>query len=464
MKKKGNIKYKIINFSIILFVLIICAYVIYSLFFMNKFKIDDFEKDLVINYGSEFKSSHKVCYGNKNKCDEITPTIEGEVDYNTIGKYEVKYTYHYKKKELVLDQIVEVKDISGPVINIKNESEIIACPNGKSNIEIEVTDNYDSEVTNINQRLEDNKVIIEAIDSNNNKTIKEIEVTVKDEEKPKITINGSKNLTHIIGIKYSDKGATATDNCDDKVEVKTSGEVNKDKEGTYTITYSAEDSSGNKSEATRKVTVKQKTAGTRVIYLTFDDGPGAYTNQLLDVLKKYNVKATFFVTCKGDDSVIKREYDEGHTVALHTCSHDYKTVYASYNAYFKDLNNIKARVKRITGYDANIIRFPGGTSNAKSTSPNISMKSLAKQVLDKGYVYFDWNVSSGDAGGTTSADGVYNNVVNSLKSGTSVVLQHDIKKYSVEAVERIIQYGLENGYTFERLTTSSPKIRHGAGH
>ena len=81
-----------------------------------------------------------------------------------------------------------------------------------------------------------------------------------------------------------------------------------------------------------------------------------------------------------------------------------------------------------------------------------------------GYYYFDWNVSSGDAGGTTTADGVYNNVVNSLKPGTSVVLQHDIKKYSVEAVERIIQYGLENGYTFERLTTSSPKIRHGAGH
>jgi peptidoglycan/xylan/chitin deacetylase (PgdA/CDA1 family) len=199
-----------------------------------------------------------------------------------------------------------------------------------------------------------------------------------------------------------------------------------------------------------------------VIYLTFDDGPGAYTGQLLDVLKKYNVKATFFVTCKGDDSLIKREYDEGHTVALYTCSHNYSQIYASYNAYFKDLDQVKARVKRITGYDANIIRFPGGTSNG--VSPNISMKSLAKQVLDKGYYYFDWNVSSGDAGGQTTSYGVYYAVINSLKSGSSVVLQHDIKKFSVEAVERIIQYGQANGYTFERLREDSPKIRHGAGH
>ena len=92
------------------------------------------------------------------------------------------------------------------------------------------------------------------------------------------------------------------------------------------------------------------------------------------------------------------------------------------------------------------------------------MKALAKEVVKRGYYYFDWNVSSGDAGGTTTSDGVYYNVINYLKSGTSVVLQHDVKKYSVDAVEKIIQYGLENGYTFERLEESSPAIRHGAGH
>lgn len=462
MKKDNKYILKIIIFSIVLFIVFICAYVIYNLFFMKKYKVYNFDKEIVINYKDEYKIKHNVCYGTKNNCEEVTPVIEGEIDTNTIGNYNVKYIYNYMNKELVLDQVIEVKDISGPEIIIKNEEDIIACPNGKSNIELEITDNYDEEVTNKTIRLEDNKIIIEAVDSNNNKSTKEIDVIVKDEEAPKITINGNKNMSHILGVKYNDKGVSVTDNCDDNLEVTTSGEVNVNKEGTYSINYSVTDSSGNKSEATRKVTVKQKTPGTRVIYLTFDDGPSSYTNELLDVLKKYNVKATFFVTCKGDDSIIKREYNEGHTVALHTCSHDYKQIYASYDAYFKDLNNVKARVKKITGYDANIIRFPGGTSN--SVSPNISMKSLAKQVVNKGYYYFDWNISSGDAGGATTSDAVYNNVTTMLKSGTSVVLQHDTKKFSIQAVERIIQYGLANGYTFERLTTTSPKIRHSAGH
>ena len=463
--KESKFKLSIIYIGILILFFVICGFVIYSLFFMNKYIIKDFEKDIVHNYGDEFNPKQYVCYGNKKNCKEVIPTVEGDVNPNELGTYELKYTYNYKNKELILDQKVEVKDIEAPKINITSEEEIIACPNGKSdNLKYEISDNYDKEITNIKQVIEDNKLVLYATDSFENTNRLEIDATIKDDKGPTITLNGKKNVTQILGVKYKEQGAKADDNCDGEVEVSTSGTVNEAKEGTYTITYSATDSQGNKSEETRKVTVKQKEAGQRVVYLTFDDGPGAYTNQLLDVLKKYNVKATFFVTCKGDDSVIKREYDEGHTVALHTCTHDYKTVYASYDAYFKDLNNVKARVKRITGYDANIIRFPGGTSNAKSTSPNISMKSLAKQVVDKGYYYFDWNVSSGDAGGTTSADGVYNNVVNSLKSGTSVVLQHDIKKYSVEAVERIIQYGLENGYTFERLTPSSPKIRHGAGH
>ena len=150
---------------------------------------------------------------------------------------------------------------------------------------------------------------------------------------------------------------------------------------------------------------------------------------------------------------------------LNLIGDDFNYVFSSepsYDAYFKDLYKVRDRVKRITGYESNIIRFPGGTSNG--VSPKISMKSLSKQVLNKGFVYFDWNVSSGDAGGQTTSDGVYYAVVNYLKSGTSVVLQHDIKKYSVEAVDRIIQYGKANGYTFERLREDSPKIRHGAGH
>ena len=223
--------------------------------------------------------------------------------------------------------------------------------------------------------------------------------------------------------------------------------------------YKTTDEANNTSTEERKVYVKNKEAGSRVIYLTFDDGPGAYTNQLLDILKKYNVKVTFFVTGKGDDSIIKREYDEGHTVALHTNTHKYNYIYSSQENYFEDLYAIRNRVKRITGIESNIIRFPGGTSNTVS---KISMRELAKEVTNRGFYYFDWNVSSGDAGGTTTSDGVYNNVISNLKSGSSVVLQHDIKKFSVDAVERIIQYGLDNGYTFKALDETSPVVHHGA--
>ena len=206
-------------------------------------------------------------------------------------------------------------------------------------------------------------------------------------------------------------------------------------------------------------------AGT--IYLTFDDGPGEHTDRLLDILKKYNVKATFFVTGRGDDATILREYNEGHTVALHTFSHDYTYVYSSVENYFADLERVAARVKSITGVDAKIIRFPGGASNTVSAKYDGGiriMSILTSEVLNRGYVYFDWNVSSNDAGGANTADAVYVNTVTHLKDGANVVLQHDIKSYSVDAVERIITYGLENGYDFKALTVDSPAVRHGVNN
>ena len=203
------------------------------------------------------------------------------------------------------------------------------------------------------------------------------------------------------------------------------------------------------------------------IYLTFDDGPGEHTDRLLDILKKYGVKATFFVTGRGDDATILREYNEGHTVALHTFTHDYSYVYSSVENYFADLGQVAARVKNITGVDAKIIRFPGGASNtvsAKYDGKIRIMSILTQEVLNRGYVYFDWNVSSNDAGSATSADAVYTSVVTHLKEGANVVLQHDIKGYSVDAVERIIQYGLTNGYDFKALEKDSPAIRHGVNN
>ena len=204
-----------------------------------------------------------------------------------------------------------------------------------------------------------------------------------------------------------------------------------------------------------------------IIYLTFDDGPGDYTNTLLDTLDKYEVKATFFVTGRGDDATIKREYDEGHTVALHTWSHNYAYIYSSVGNYFADLQQIADRVKNITGTDAKLIRFPGGSSNLVSRrydGRSKIMSTLTREVEARGYQYFDWNVDSDDAGRADNPDTVYNNIVSRLKDGPNVILQHDIKPYSVEAVERVIQYGNENNFVFEPLKVDSFTAHHGVNN
>ena len=209
-------------------------------------------------------------------------------------------------------------------------------------------------------------------------------------------------------------------------------------------------------------------SGTRgIIYLTFDDGPGPYTARLLDILKANGIKVTFFVTGAGDDSLIRREYDEGHAIGLHTWSHRYEIVYSSVESYFNDLQLVHDRVFNITGLDSRIIRFPGGSSNLVSARYDNGIKImsiLTDEVGKRGYTYFDWNVVSGDAGGATTADEVYNNVTAHLKDGNNVVLQHDIKDFSVDAVERIISYGKSNGFSFEALDQNSPTMHHGVNN
>ena len=190
-----------------------------------------------------------------------------------------------------------------------------------------------------------------------------------------------------------------------------------------------------------------------------------YTQQLLDVLAKYNIKVTFFVTNvnSGYQNMIAKEAAAGHTVAIHSASHNYQQIYSSVGAYFDDLNEMSDIIYSQTGSRPTLVRFPGGSSNSvsKKYCKGI-MTELAKDVTDQGYKYYDWNVSSGDAGGTTSTSEVYQNVINGIQShNVSVVLQHDIKSFSVDAVESIIQWGLANGYTFLPLTTSSPDVHHG---
>ena len=117
----------------------------------------------------------------------------------------------------------------------------------------------------------------------------------------------------------------------------------------------------------------------RVVYLTFDDGPGPYTAQLLDVLARYGVKATFFVTALNSDyeDMIGRAYNEGHSIAVHTYSHDYRKIYASEEAFFEDFNAMEDVIYRQTGQYTKLCRFPGGSSNTVSQfNPGVMSLSL----------------------------------------------------------------------------------------
>lgn len=199
-----------------------------------------------------------------------------------------------------------------------------------------------------------------------------------------------------------------------------------------------------------------------VIYLTFDDGPGSETPRLLEILDKYNAKATFFVVNTPFASTITQISNAGHGLAMHTASHDFKKVYSSEEGYFEDLEKIESVIEQYAGYRPNLIRFPGGSSNqvSKKYCAGI-MTTLTQSVEEKGYVYHDWNVDSCDAGGANTAEEVYQNVIEGCRTREySVVLMHDIWSYTIDAIEDILIWGQENGYTFEALTTDTRAVHH----
>lgn len=411
------------------------------------------------NYEDELpKACLKDIFNNCIKKIEVTSL--GTVDTNKIGTYEITYTAKNKQ----IKKIISVLDTEKPVITIKDE-EIIACPNTSDiNISYTVSDNYTQDLK-VNKIIKDNNLILEAIDSSENKTTIIREINFLDNEKPKINLKGEKTIYLIKGEKYKEPGYEATDNCIKNMteKVKVTNNININKVGKYEINYEASDGFNN-TVVNRIVYVYEKkpdiSIGNKVIYLTFDDGPSVYTKELLNILKEYNVKATFFVTGNGNREYIKKAYNEGHSIGIHTYSHVYKNVYASEEAYFNDLEKVQKIIKEQTGEESRLVRFPGGSSNTVSRFNKGIMTRLSKELERRGYKYFDWNVSSSDTVKSNSDD-IDNTVIRRLKKGNNVVLQHDTKYYSVKAVRKIIEYGLANGYTFAKLDVTSPTVHHG---
>jgi len=181
----------------------------------------------------------------------------------------------------------------------------------------------------------------------------------------------------------------------------------------------------------------------RKVYLTFDDGPSENTNKILDILKQYDVKATFFVVGKTDKNsvaVYKRIVNEGHTLGMHSYSHDYGEIYSSLENYVLDLKRLEDYLFQVTGVRPKYVRFPGGSSNKVS---KVDMKELTAYLNDNGYVYYDWNLSSKDADYSyLSSDRIVENCMSQIEdySKEVIILMHDAndKKSTVDALQRMI--------------------------
>lgn len=397
-------------------IVIVCAFSYNYIKEEPQFKLNGI-KEITLQANEEYKEEGaKVIYHKKDVSNDVI--ITGKVDITTPGTYVLTYKYTYgKEKVKELNRIVYVEDNVAPILNLKGEKELTL---------------YEDET-------------------------------------------------------YKEPGYDAQDNVDNNITNKVEVEKKKIDNKKYQIIYTVVDSSGNKAEAIRTINLKQReklqaaeentekkeeqnsiytgpNSGT--IYLTFDDGPSLdITPKVLDVLKAENVKATFFILNydSNKEKLVKREAAEGHSIGIHGYSHDYNKIYKSVDSYMENVTKLQSKIKNSTGITSYITRFPGGSSNTVSSFNPKIMTKLTKEVVNKGYKYFDWNVSSGDAGGAKNKDQVYNNVTKNLvKNRNNVVLMHDFSgnTKTLNALTAIIKYGKQHGYTFKAITKDTPMVTH----
>lgn len=202
---------------------------------------------------------------------------------------------------------------------------------------------------------------------------------------------------------------------------------------------------------------ERKLAASGTVYLTFDDGPSPVTEKVLDVLKQYGVPSTFFVvgnrlTSEAGQKTARRIVREGHSIGLHSNTHRYRTIYASVENWLDDFAIAEKRITEVTGIRPTIFRFPGGSINVYNGN---LYQELIAEMTRRGYVYFDWNVSSGDISAVpVRAETLLANITSQRFDGDPViVLMHDSasKTETLRALPKIIEYYRSKGMTFGKL-------------
>jgi peptidoglycan/xylan/chitin deacetylase (PgdA/CDA1 family) len=199
----------------------------------------------------------------------------------------------------------------------------------------------------------------------------------------------------------------------------------------------------------------------KVIYLTFDDGPGGkVTEEVLNILKSEEVPATFFLIggqFKGQEALLMRMKNEGHSLGLHSMSHDRCKLYSCDNNFLNEMLQVKASIKEITGEDANILRFPFGCNNN-----TFNLKPELVDLLHENNLrIYDWNVDTTDGANHNAPPSTYIKKAKSDKD-TIFLLMHcgSLNKNSPKALPEIIKYYKNNGYAFKRITNETKELFH----
>lgn len=420
----------------------------------------------------------------------IAVKTTGEVNTERLGTYRLTYSAEYVMDlyfftipcQVTVTRDVRVVDTRAPEIRLITNPDYFTLPGGTYEEEgFTAVDNHDGDITAAVVRTQtQDQVIYTVTDSSGNTAQVTRAIEYTDPIAPELTLLGAPHIMLQVGTAYTEAGAVAMDNCDGDLsqQVTVTGEVDTNQEGIYTLQYSVKDNFGNETTAQRVIFVSKMPvvpgvphtqyedplpSNGKVIYLTFDDGPSEHTPKLLDILDKYQVKASFFVVYSGNKPVLQRMAQAGHTVAIHSASHDYSYIYSSVENYLNDLYITQYNIEQATGIKTMMFRFPGGTANTVSRQYRTGiMTELVQELTCRGFRYFDWHVDSKDAVGAETRDEIYYNAVSGIGNRkNTVILQHDVTARSVEAAEMIIQWGIANGYSFLPLTMESPYCQHG---
>ena len=282
-----------------------------------------------------------------------------------------------------------------------------------------------------------------------------------------VILNGESEINWICGVPFKDPGYLAYgingEDLSEKVKIK--GEVLCWKVGDYELSYMIMDGKQVVASATRLVHVlpaelPETIQPHRTIYLTFDDGPCENTELVLDILAKYDIKATFFIIAGRSHylELLPKILAEGHTLGIHCYSHYIEGLYWDEESFFTDFMKAQEVVYQYTGTYAHVSRLPGGSRTAHNLAITLEGRydELREMIHNMGVRYYDWNVQPETY---TSTDGVeYLFTHPDEDYDFAIVLQHDTRGYSVLALDKMIQWALKQGYSFAPIDLTTPEI------